>query len=137
MATVHFVAQTKGGVGKTFVAWNFGQYLAEKTKDPKLRDADALNEDSSLSSYKALKVKPIKLLDIEKNLDKHQFDGLIEEILNLPEDVHVLIDIGSSSFNPLISYLQENDAISYLIEQKHPVHVHAILAAGKELGCVV
>ncbi len=133
MATVHSIMQEKGGCAKTFIAWNFAQYLIEYTKDPALYDSDPLNKDSSLSSYKAFNVKPLKLLTVEQNLDKHQFDELMETIFGLPEDAHVLIDNGSSSFNPLISYFQENDAISYLIDEGHAVYVHAVLAGGKEL----
>ncbi len=133
MADVHFILQTKGGVGKTFVAWNLIQYRKTKTKNTLPYDADPLNQGSSLSSYKALKVEPLKLLNIEKNIDKHQFDALMEKILSSSEDTDIFIDVGSSSFNPLISYLQENEAVPYLIDQGHNVYFHTILASGKEL----
>lgn len=133
MAHVHFILQKKGGIGKTFVAFLLAQYLMEKYGDCHSFDTDPLNKTSGLISIDALNVRELKVLDFEGNLDKQQFDTLVEYILSLGSDDHVVVDNGASTFTPMTSYLRENNVPQLLQKSGHNVYAHCILGAGKEL----
>ena len=56
MKEVHFVTQSKGGVGKSFVAMLLAQYLQDRAED-KLFCFDTDPDNATFAEYKALKAK--------------------------------------------------------------------------------
>lgn len=131
MATVNFIMQRKGGVGKSVSAALLYQALLEAGRSVLGVDTDPSNK--SLAGYKELKVTKLHILNDEEDVDKTLFDALIDSVCELPEDAHVVIDNGSSNFVPLRSYLKINGVIPLLTEMGHDVRIHAIIAGGPDL----
>ena len=134
MATIHFILQKKGGIGKTFIAFLLAQYFQEIYGKCICYDTDPLNESSGLISIPRLNVHPFKFVDSEGNFEKKQLDVLMEQILANEEDDNIVIDNGSTSFNPITSYIKDTGALELLHEYGHTVYAHCILGAGKELN---
>jgi hypothetical protein len=111
MATVHFVLQGKGGVGKSFIAALLLQYFKLKDFAVHAFDTDPVNQ--TLAGYKEFDVSVLPIMK-DTNVDPRMFDSLMETALGLPADAQLIIDNGSSSFIPLCSYLLENEAINLL-----------------------
>lgn len=133
MANIHFVLQKKGGIGKTFIAFLLAQYFHEAYGECICYDTDPLNESSGLISIPQLNVRPLKLVDVEGNFEKNQLDVLMEQLLAIDEEANIVIDNGSTSFNPITSYIKETGALDLLKEYGHTVYAHSIIGAGKEL----
>ncbi len=133
MASIHFILQKKGGIGKTFIAFILAQYLQEIYGECICYDTDPLNESSGLISIPKLNVRPLKLVDAEGNFEKAQLDTLMEQLIASNEDDNIVIDNGSSSFNPITSYIRDTGALELLKGYGHTVYAHCILGAGKEL----
>lgn len=123
MNNIHMILTVKGGVGKSFIAAILAQYFGAGTY---LADTDPGN--STFSSYEKLGAKHINILSENMNIDKRRFDELIDTILEFEGDA--LIDNGSTSFLPLMSYLIEGDVIEQLREAGKNVIFHAVLVGG-------
>ncbi|AFN36173.1 putative transfer origin protein, TraL [Taylorella equigenitalis ATCC 35865] len=107
MKQVHIVLQGKGGVGKSLVALVLAQYLKDKGNEVICFDADPVNQ--TLYKFPSLNVKLINLLKEDGFIDNSSFDSIFDELLKSSEDTQFVIDNGSGSFIPLISYLKENE----------------------------
>ncbi len=133
MATVHFILQGKGGVGKSFVAVMLAQYLKEKNVKTFCADTDPIN--ATFASFNEFSVKHIKLLNGESNLIvQAAFDNLIEYICEAEEEAHIVVDNGASSFIPLINYLVENNVLDLLKSLGHSICLHSIITGGQALN---
>jgi hypothetical protein len=75
---------------------------------------------ATLSSFKALNVRRINMLDGSK-IDARRFDEVLEPCLNGPSDV--IVDTGASSYAEWATYLLENDVHRSLIEAGRDVVV--------------
>jgi hypothetical protein len=75
-------------------------------------------------------------LDVMKdgNIEPRKFDVLLEALVTAPEEAHVIVDNGASSFIALGAYLQENDVLALLEEAGHTVFFHSIVTGGQALG---
>ena len=130
MAIVHMTLQGKGGVGKSYVSSVLAQYFQRSDKSPICFDTDPINQ--TFSRFKALDVTHLKLSDgKDDEIDPRKFDALMERILEAPDDAVFVIDNGSSSYLPIISYMVENNVISILRENGHQVIFHAVLVGGQ------
>lgn len=130
MATINFILQGKGGVGKTFIASLMAQSLLQQGITPVCIDADPSNP--TLSSFTALKPTRLDLMEGD-DINPRTFDELVESIEGQSEDAQIIIDNGSSSAVPLISYLITNDVAAYLTEAGHKLRFHCIIAGGQNL----
>ena len=128
MATVHFVLQGKGGVGKSFIAALLLQYFKLKDFAVHAFDTDPVNQ--TLAGYKEFDVSVLPIMK-DTNVDPRMFDSLMETALGLPAGAQLIIDNGSSSFIPLCSYLLENEAINLLQAEGHTVMLHSIVTGGQ------
>lgn len=128
MKQVHFSLQGKGGVGKSLVASLITQYLVSQSAPVVALDIDPANP--TLSSYKALNVKRIDILD-NNNIDETKFDEMIDLIIQ--EDTNFVIDNGASSFVALSSYMTENNIVNMIHENGKQVYVHMVIKAGQDL----
>lgn len=122
---LNFVLQGKGGVGKTAIAAYLTQYLA---KDREVLSIDADSNNPSYSAFKAFDAKPI-FLAYGDEVNQRAFDQLIEEIAASTAEAAV-IDVGSSSFGALCSYIRTNEIISLLDGMGHSVRFHVVITGG-------
>lgn len=134
MATVHFIQQGKGGVGKSMIAAILYQVIKHAGKKVTAFDTDPVN--ATLSGFKEFSVT---LLDILKNgdIDPRQFDSLIDTIMDLEVDAHAIVDNGASSFLALNSYVKENNILGLLQEEGHNIFFHSVITGGQAIGDTV
>ncbi|WP_297827879.1 conjugal transfer protein TraL [uncultured Desulfovibrio sp.] len=131
MATIHFILQGKGGVGKSMIAVMLYQAIRHFEKDVTAYDTDPVN--ATLASFKEFNATPLNVMK-DGNIDPRKFDVLLEALVNAPEKSHVIVDNGASSFIALGAYLSENDFLPLLEEQGHRVFFHSIITGGQALG---
>ena len=77
MKEVHFIAQGKGGVGKSTIASFLGDYLKAKASGEQLHCFDTDPVNPSFSRFSALNPEVIDILNDSNNIDSRYFDGLI------------------------------------------------------------
>ncbi len=131
MATIHFILQGKGGVGKSMIAVMLYQALRHFKKEILAYDTDPVN--ATLSSFKEFNVTTLAVMK-DGNIEARRFDVLLEALVSAPQGAHVIVDNGASSFIALGAYLQENDVLSLLAEAGHTVFFHSIVTGGQALG---
>ena len=119
---VHFILNSKGGVGKSFIAFLLGQFYGQLALPVTCFDADATT--STFSSFAALKVTRIELMR-GTQIDERRFDQILEKVLT--EEAHAVIDTGTSSYVALSNYLIENDVHRQIAAMGKTVVVHAII----------
>ncbi|MCD8561257.1 MAG: conjugal transfer protein TraL [Shewanella xiamenensis] len=123
---IHIVLQGKGGVGKSLIAALIAQYKLNQSEKFTCIDTDPVN--ASLSGYKSLNVKQIKLLS-NGEVDSRSFDSLIETIYHSEHDI--IIDNGASCFIPFSNYLLENNIIDLIQDIGHEVIIHTVITGGQ------
>ena len=111
MATIHFILQGKGGVGKSMIAALLCQGLAALVHDVRGYDTDPVN--ATFAAYREFNVSSIDIMRGE-DIDKRSFDTLLNELAETPEGVHAIVDNGASSFIALGAYLAEYDILNGL-----------------------
>jgi len=130
MPKIHLVMQGKGGVGKSLLAFYLAQYVKEKTGKCLVFDTDPLNH--TLARTKALEAKVVKILaDDHFTILKTAFDLMIEECE--AEGADVVIDVGASSFVPMLEYCALNDVYGFWHEMGHSCILHSIIT-GKDFA---
>lgn len=130
MATLHFILQGKGGVGKSMIASLLYQYLDAKGLTVIGIDTDPVNH--TLASYRDFNVQTLDVMQDGK-IDSRKWDLLLEGICEAPDDAHVLIDNGASSFVELTAYMKEMDMINAMNALGHDVIVHTLITGGQAL----
>lgn len=130
MAKIHFIQQGKGGVGKSMIAAILYQVLRHFGKEVVAYDTDPVN--ATLTGFKEFSVTRLHILK-QDNIDVRAFDDLLEGIFELPEDTHVIVDNGASSFVALGGYLKENEVIQLLEESGHRVFLHTVITGGQAI----
>ncbi len=131
MATINLILQGKGGVGKSLIASLLAQYLIHEGCQVASFDTDPVN--ASFAAYKALKVHMVDIMDGDTINTRH-FDGLMETLIGLPEDVHAVIDNGASTFLPLSAYMAENAIPEFLQDHGHDLRIHTVITGGQAEG---
>jgi hypothetical protein len=126
--TVHVVSQSKGGVGKSLVAWLLGQYFHDKGSTPVCLDTDPANH--TFSRFERLKVREISLVE-DNQIEIARFDEMVNQIL--AESGPFVVDTGSGNFLPFWKYISENELISFFAAQDRPMVVHSVLVGGRDL----
>jgi hypothetical protein len=129
MNAVHFILQSKGGCGKTFISSLLTQFFVETGADVKGWDTDQENRD--LFAYKGLPVRYVDVMASNTRIDQKKFDGFMESLI-VEEGIHV-VDNGANSFTPLLGYLVENDGLTMLKESGKNVFLHSIIGGGDNL----
>jgi hypothetical protein len=122
---VHFIMNSKGGVGKSHVCWLLKQFYDDQGIPCLGFDVDATT--ASFSSFKSLKVSRIELLR-DNRIDPRLFDEVLES--SLSEDAEIIVDTGASSYAEWAHYLIENDVHRTLLDAGKDVVVHAIIVGG-------
>lgn len=130
MSKIHLVMQGKGGIGKSLLAFYLAQYVKEKNGKCLVFDTDPLNQ--TLARTAALEAKVVKILaDDHITIMKNAFDLMIEECE--AEESDVVIDVGASSFVPMLEYCALNGVYDLWHEMGHTCILHSIIT-GKDFG---
>ncbi|MBT4931870.1 MAG: conjugal transfer protein TraL [Rhodospirillaceae bacterium] len=130
MATINFVLQGKGGVGKSLVASLLTQHYMKREIATICFDTDPVNK--TFASYNAFNVRTIDILN-DGIICVQEFDNLVETLIEAPEDSAVIIDNGASTFLPLCAYLNDNDVVPFLEKLGHSVMFHSVVTGGQAL----
>jgi len=130
MATIHFMQQGKGGVGKSVVASFLVQALRHLGKEVVPFDTDPVN--ASLASYADFNAVRIDLV-IDGAVDISAFDTLLEGIYALPPGAHAVVDNGASSFLALNNYFREINLLRVLEDRGDTVYFHSVVMGGESL----
>ncbi len=131
MASIHFILQGKGGVGKTVIAVLWYQVLSSYNFLVYAFDTDPVN--ATLSGYKEFQVTRLNLLNEEGNINNRNFDFLLEQLAIAPENSHVIVDNGASSFISLGSYMKDVDMLETLKELGHQIFFHTVITGGQAI----
>ena len=131
MATIHFILQGKGGVGKSMIASLLYQTMQEQDQNVFAYDTDPVN--STLGAYKEFTVHRIELMK-HGDIDPRQFDALFQGLMEAPDGSHVIVDNGASSFVALGTYLKENEVLPVLQEAGHKVYFHSVITGGQAIS---
>jgi hypothetical protein len=129
MATVHFVLQGKGGVGKTYVSSVLTQYLLQKGLKISCMDIDHVNH--TLAGYKEFEAAAINIMDADNDVDPRKFDALIEIITKASPEQNIVIDTGASTFSSFLHYINDNAAFETIEESGHQIYLHTIIVGGQ------
>lgn len=130
MATVHFIQQGKGGVGKSMIASILYQTLGLLDKKVAAFDTDPVN--GTFAGFKEFEVTSLDILK-SGDIDPRQFDALFDGITEQEPETHVIVDNGASSFLALNSYIKENKIIGMLEESGHSVFFHSVITGGQAI----
>lgn len=134
MATIHFMQQGKGGVGKSLIAAILYQVLQRSGKEIVAFDTDPVN--ATLYGFKEFDVTRLDILH-QGDINPRAFDELINKIAVLSENTHVIVDNGASSFLALNNYIKDNDVLTVLEEHGHTVFFHSVITGGQAIGDTV
>jgi hypothetical protein len=122
--------QGKGGVGKSLLAYFLAQFVKIKNGKCLVFDTDPLN--ATLARTSALEAKVVRILaDDHITIIKNAFDLMIEECE--AKDADVVIDVGASSFVPMLEYCAKNGIYDLWHELGHACIVHSIIT-GKDFN---
>lgn len=128
--SIHFVMQSKGGVGKSVVSTLFSQYLLKNIAgDVTLIDIDPNNK--TLASYKNLNVQQIDIVKDDENVvDQSKFDGFLQSFLQA-ENPTFLVDTGSGEFLPLNNYLSIMGIPDIIHDFGKNIYIHVPISYGQ------
>ena len=128
---VHLIAQGKGGVGKTFIAWLMSQYLIGRYgAGVRIFDTDPINQ--SLRAYAGLHALFIRLFSNERNIEPGDFDRLMEAAAASAGDM--VFDTGASNFVPLYTYLSNDQADQVFAATGCNLFIHVPIIGGESRG---
>ena len=134
MATVHFIQQGKGGVGKSMIAAILYQILGHLGQKIAAFDTDPVN--ATLAGFKEFQVTCLDILK-DGDIDPRQFDILIDSIMEQEPETHVIVDNGASSFLALNGYIKENNILGILQKAGHTVFFHSVITGGQAIADTV
>lgn len=126
---VHLVTQSKGGVGKSFVAKLMAEFIVSTGRTPVCFDADPANR--TFTKISQLGVNPVNLLE-NGDIKRRNFDHLLQQITS--QEGPFVVDTGSSSFYALWDYIVQNEMFELLAEEyDRPVIIHVPIAPPPDL----
>lgn len=126
--SINFVAQGKGGVGKSFVSQMISQYFMHHKKIiTSVADTDPVN--ASTARMKGLNALFIDIMENDTILQA-RFDSLFTAIVE-NVDTTFVIDNGASTFLPMMKYFRENDVIELFDSLERPTFIHSVITGGQ------
>lgn len=126
MKLCNLILMSKGGVGKSFISWVIAQYGVSKGYPMYCADTDPGNP--TFAGYSALQVQYIDIANDEMQIDRKRFDDLVDNIAE--HEGYSVIDTGSTTFFPLMSYVTEARTFDTLKQEGVRVVVHVPLVGG-------
>lgn len=136
LLVINLIVQSKGGCGKTFCCASYAQYVAARAANQvEVHCYDTDTSNRTLSRYKPLHVQVINILTRDNNVDIRNFDGLVEQFLE--KDGIGIVDTGSNTFIPLMSYIAENNIAELLRESGVRLILHVPIEGGQaQVDCI-
>lgn len=126
--SIHFVMQSKGGVGKSVVSALLSQYLLKNCDDVYLVDIDPSNK--TLASYKNLDVHQVDIMKADEEMvDQSKFDSFLQKFLE--SNSVCLVDTGSGEFLPFNNYLSLMDIPSVMQDFGKKMYIHVPISYGQ------
>ena len=129
MAKINIVFTSKGGVGKTTACTYIIQKLRADGKTVHAYDTDPSN--ATLTAYRGLDAEHINIMKGDR-IDQAKFDHLINNCMSCGEEEYVVIDVGSSNFIELSSYLHSQGLINVLAAMGQELTLHILVKSGAE-----
>ena len=127
--SIHFIMQSKGGVGKSVVSSLMSQYLKDKVNNLSIIDIDPNNK--TLASYKNLNVKQIDIIKDDENIvDQSKFDVFLQDFLQTDNSTF-LIDTGSGEYLPLNNYLTIMGIADIIRDFDKTMYIHVPINYGQ------
>lgn len=126
MKVCNLILMSKGGVGKSFISWILAQYGVAKGFKNYFADTDPGNP--TFAGYPALSVQYIDIANDEMQIDRARFDDLIDSVAE--HDGYSVVDTGSTTFFPLMSYVSEARTFDALREEGVRVVIHVPIVGG-------
>lgn len=127
--SIHFIMQSKGGVGKSVVSSLMAQYLKDKVNNLSIIDIDPNNK--TLASYKNLNVKQIDIIKDDENIvDQSKFDVFLQDFLQTDNSTF-LIDTGSGEYLPLNNYLTIMGIADIIRDFDKTMYIHVPINYGQ------
>jgi len=130
--TITFILQNKGGIGKSHISWLLANYLM-KTNDLKVYDNDS--ETPRMITYECLNAEHIQLFKLDNNgyvkpesLNLEKLN-ILSQALESGDNENILVDCGSPSFQPTLSFFQA-DIMQLYIDTG--VKFRIVIPIGKE-----
>ncbi len=124
--TINIVIQSKGGVGKSFIASLIAQLFKESGQSVKCVDTDPLTP--TFAQIRGLEVQHLQVMTKDGSIDAGVFDDLIDRLAY--EDDNFVIDSGASNFVEFVRYLRENKVVQTLERLGKNVVFHVIIVGG-------
>ncbi len=118
--STHFVAQAKGGAGKTIVATILAQYLKSRINEVYFFDTDANNK--TFGGFESLDVAKLNVLNESKMIDQGKFDDLLEKLVEVQGTT--LTDTGSGEFLSIVNYMIGTEVLPILEDAGKEVVFH-------------
>lgn len=129
MKLCNLVVTSKGGAGKSFIAWVIAQFGMSKGCNMYCVDTDPANP--TFAGYKALQVEYIDIANEKMLINRDRFDDLLENLA--AHEGFSVVDTGSTSFYPFLSHAMEAKTFKVLKEEGVRVVVHTPIAGGSAL----
>lgn len=132
--TVDIVLASKGGVGKSMISRFLTEHMLSRGIKPQCIDLDASNP--TFASYEAFGAKNIEIRGSDHDINPRAFDTLVDMLVAPPEieggDKYTIVDVGTSTFIPLISYMFTNDVLYMLQDMGLEVRFQIVIAGGAD-----
>ena len=129
MATIHFILQGKGGVGKSIVAALLHQGLEALGHEVKGYDTDSVN--GTFAAYGAFNASRVEVVLPGGGISRQGTDELLNTLADTPDGVHAVVDNGAASSTALAAFLAEYDILTALGDKGHCVYLHTVLVGGQ------
>lgn len=126
MKVCNIIVMSKGGVGKSFTAWALAQWANDKNHNMYCADTDPGN--ATFAGYQALNVEHIDIANEEMQINRSRFDDLIDIVAE--HEGFSVIDTGSTTFFPLMSYISEARTLDALKNEGVRVILHVPIVGG-------
>ncbi len=128
---VIFTMVGKGGVGKSTTSVWLHQFLSDQGYPVTGYDTDPVN--ATYDAFQSLDTQHINIYNDKNEIDKSLFDELIERyLLNLPENGIAIVDNGATSFNAMLTYIDENSVIELLADYGVDTLISVPVVGGSE-----
>lgn len=130
--SLHLIMQSKGGAGKSVVAYILSQYLLNRLgrKNVHLVDIDPNNK--TLSKFADLKVEQVSILkdDGSNTIDQSKFDYFVESFLENRNGSVYMVDTGSGEHLELNNYLLSMNMAEMLADSGKTLYIHVPIVYG-------
>ena len=128
---LHLILQGKGGVGKSYIAVHFAQFLRDHQANVRPIDVDANN--NTIHEFTALNAARLDLLD-ETNphrIHERKFDTFVDLVEEAGEGDHIVVDVGSSTIKPFLAHLKDLDFFALGEDLGFRTFVHIPITGGQ------